>query len=339
MIAESQLLIGTAQVRLSALGFGAAPIGNLFSKVAEDDAQATLEEAFTRGICYFDTAPFYGHGLSEQRLGRALGGRPRRTFVVSTKVGRRIESDEQRKTAFSDGFAVTGTRAFFDYSRDGVQRSVESSLRRLGIDRIDVLLLHDVGRRTHGDRHAEFLKQALDEALPTMAGLRDAGIVDAVGVGVNEQEVCLELMPRFDLDCILLAGRYTLLEQYDSIDVMAEAQRRGVRIIAAGPYSTGLLGNSSGPGVTYNYEQPDAAILQRVRNIYRQCAAEGVDAGAAALQLPLAHPAVASVVAGLRSVDEVISAVERLAAPIPDSLWARLKQTGLIEPGTPVPCA
>jgi D-threo-aldose 1-dehydrogenase len=326
-------------VRLSALGFGAAPIGNLYAQVAEDDAQAALHEAYERGIRYFDTAPFYGHGLSEQRLGRALAGKPRRTFAISTKVGRRIARDEHRQDAINDGFAVTGSRAIFDYSREGVQRSFESSLRRLGVDRIDILLLHDVGRQTHGDRHAEVMKQALDEALPAMAALRDSGAVDAIGIGVNEQAVCLELMPRFDLDCIMLAGRYTLLEQNDSIEVMAQAQRRAVKIIIAGPYSSGLLGNASGPGSTYNYGPVDAATLDRARRIYSQCALEGVDVGAAALQLPLAHPAVASVVAGQRSVEEVVSAIERLNVRIPRSLWERLERADLIESGTVVPGA
>jgi D-threo-aldose 1-dehydrogenase len=331
--------IGPAGLSLSALGFGAAPIGNLYAPVAEDDAQAAVQEAYATGIRYFDTAPFYGYGLSEQRLGRALAGKPRGTFVISTKVGRLICEDEHRQDAINDGFAVTGRRASFDYSREGVQRSFESSLRRLGLDRIDILLLHDVGRRTHGDRHAEILKMALDEALPAMAALRESGSVGAVGIGVNEQAVCLEVMPRFDLDCIMLAGRYTLLEQYDSIAVMAQAQERAVKVIVAAPFSSGLLGNASGPGGTYNYQPVDAAVLDRARKLYWECTQAGVDIGAAALQLPLAHPAVASVVAGLRSVEEVGSAVERLKASVPPRLWERLKRAGLLESDTVVPRA
>jgi D-threo-aldose 1-dehydrogenase len=331
--------IGCGRVHLSALGFGAAPIGNLYTQVGEDDAQAALREAFERGVRYFDTAPFYGHGLSERRVGRALAGEPRGTFAISTKVGRRISQDERRQDAINDGFAVTGSRATFDYSRVGVQRSFESSLRRLGIDRVDILLLHDVGRQTHGDRHAEVLQQALDQALPAMAELRDSGAVGAIGIGVNEQAVCLEIMPRFDLDCIMLAGRYTLLEQRDSIEVMAQAEQRAVKIIIAAPYSSGLLGSARGPGDTYNYQPVDTATLDRARQIYSYCELEGVDVGAAALQLPLAHPAVASVVAGQRSAEEVVTAVNRLSAPIPSSLWERLKRAGLMETGTVVPRA
>jgi D-threo-aldose 1-dehydrogenase len=325
------------RVRLSALGFGAAPIGNLYTPVAEADAQAAVHEALARGIRYFDTAPYYGFGLSEERLGRALKGAPRDSFAISTKVGRCIETDDGNRSASASGFAVASGRAVFNYSRDGVQRSFESSLRRLGIDYVDILLLHDVGRLTHGDRHPQVLRQALDEALPAMAALRNSGAVGAIGIGVNEQAVCLELMPRFDLDCIMLAGRYTLLEQRESIDVMTEAARRAVKIIAAGPFSSGLLGDARGPGKTYNYLPVDAATLDHARALYAVCALEGVDIGAAALQLPLAHPAVVSVVAGQRSAGEVVSAVQRLRAPIPASLWNRLRLAKLLEPNTVVP--
>jgi D-threo-aldose 1-dehydrogenase len=329
--------LAEGRVRLSALGFGAAPIGNLYTPVAEADAQAAVQEALARGIRYFDTAPYYGFGLSEERLGRALKGAPRDSFAISTKVGRCIEADEGNRSARASGFAVNGGRAVFNYSRDGVQRSFESSLRRLCVDYVDILLLHDVGRLTHGERHPQVLRQALDEALPAMAALRNSGAVGAIGIGVNEQAVCLELMPSFDLDCIMLAGRYTLLEQRESIDVMAEAKRRGVKIIAAGPFNGGLLGDARGPGKTYNYQPVDAAVLDHARALYAMCALEGVDIGAAALQLPLAHPAVVSVVAGQRSAGEVVSAVQRLRAPIPANLWNRLRLAELLEPNTIVP--
>ena len=325
------------RVRLSPLGFGAAPIGNLYEGVSEGEAEDAVLEAFKQGIRYFDTAPFYGFGLSESRLGRALAGLRRRSFVVSTKVGRRIEMDDGVQGHVNEGFAVAGRRAAFDYSREGIQRSIESSLARLGTDRIDILLLHDVGRLTHGERHPEVLGQALDEALPAMAALRDAGVVDAIGIGVNEQEVCLEIMPRFDLDCIMLAGRYTLLEQRDSAEVMAEAQRRNVKIIVAAPYNSGLLADAAAPGTTYDYRSVDSAMLERAREIYAQCALEGVDVGAAALQFPLAHPAVAAVVAGQRTAREVVSAVERFRTRIPTRLWGRLEAAGLLEPDVCLP--
>ena len=329
--------IGSRGIRVSALGFGGAPIGNLYSPVAEAEAQAALQEALNAGIRYFDTAPFYGHGLSEQRVGRALAGRPRESFVLSTKVGRRIVADESQQGPLNDGYAVRGSRALFDYSRDGVRRSFDASLSRLKLDYIDILLLHDIGRMTHGSQHAEILRQALDEALPAMAALRDAGAVGAIGLGVNEQDVCLEVLAHFELDCILLAGRYSLLEQENSAQLMALALTRGVAILAAGPYSSGLLGPPGGPGTTYNYTAVDEATLARAREIYRHCAEEQVDVGAAALQCPLGHPAVAGVVAGQRSAAEVRSAVQRLTTPVQPRLWQRLKGVGLLPANVRVP--
>jgi D-threo-aldose 1-dehydrogenase len=320
---------------LTPLGFGCAPIGNLYEPVSDDDAESALHEAFARGVQYFDTAPYYGYGLSETRLGRALAGRPRRNFMVSTKVGRRIESSAG--AASDDGFVVQGHRAVFDYSRDGVHRSLEASLARLRLEQVDILLLHDPGKLTHGERHPEILKRSLDEALPAMAALRDAGVVKAIGVGVNEQDVCLEIMPRFDLDYIMLAGRYTLLEQCASADVLAEAEKRAVKVIVAGPFNSGLLASAENPGSTYDYRPVDPCMLARARKIYALCALEGVDVGAAALQFPLAHPAVAAVVAGLRTSHEVTAAIDRMAATIPQRLWARLKDAGLLEAGTVIP--
>jgi D-threo-aldose 1-dehydrogenase len=330
-----------SNVRVSPLGFGGAPIGNLYTQVSEDDALGALEAAFEQGIRYFDTAPFYGHGLSEERMGRVFAGRPRDRFVVSTKVGRLVSREPSRRDtrARGDAFAVEGSRAVFDYSRDGVQRSFEASLKRLGVTRIDILFLHDVGRLTHGERHAEVLRLALEEALPAMAQLRATGAVGALGIGVNEQEVCLEVMPRFDLDCVMLAGRYTLLEQRNSAELMAGAQARSVRVLVAGAYNSGLLGPASAPGATYDYTPVDGVTLERARSLYAQCALEGVDLGAAALQFPLAHSAVAGVVAGQRTREEVLSAVARMKMPIPGRLWERLKRAGLLSADAIVPGA
>lgn len=318
------------RVSVSPLGFGGAPIGNLYAPVSEEDAQLALHEALEHGIRYFDTAPFYGHGLSEERIGRALAGRARASFVISTKVGRLISSDDSPRE-MPDGFAVRGTRAAFDYSRAGVQRSFEASLERLGVDQIDILYLHDIGRLTHGERHPEVLRIALDEALPAMAALRESGAIRAIGLGVNEQEVCLEVLSRFDLDCIMLAGRYTLLEQRNALELMRQAQTRGVRILVASPYNSGLLAGPVGPGETYNYAPVDEPTREHARRIYAECAAERVDVGAAALQFPLAHPAVAGVVAGQRNAAEVSSAVKRMRTHIPATLWERLRRRGLID--------
>lgn len=319
------------------LGFGAAPIGNLYTAITDEAAGAAVEEAYRLGMRLFDTAPFYGYGLSEQRLGHALASLHADDAVVSTKVGRLIVPTTKGEPEPDDGFAVSGRRATFDYSRGGVIRSFESSLRRLRRGSVDILLLHDVGREKHGDRHEEMLKRALDEALPAMAQLRASGACRAIGIGVNEPQVCLEVMTRFDLDCILLAGRYTLLEQQSAAVVLAEAARRGVGVLVGGPFNSGLLARPEAPGATYDYRSADESTLQRARDIYAACAAEGVDVGAAALQFPLAHSAVVSVIAGMRSPAEVASAVARSRAPIPASLWHKLREAGLLSVGAPTP--
>ena len=326
-----------SRVRVAGLGFGTAPIGNLYAEIGEDEARDALERALGLGVRYFDTAPFYGHGLAERRLGRAIAGSRRDGFAVSTKVGRRIEPDSAQRAQVNDGFAVQGSRAVFDYSRDGVRRSFAASLERLGLDRVDILFLHDVGRLTHGDNHPQMLRQALDEALPAMAALRDEGAARAIGIGVNEVEVCMELMPRFDLDCIMLAGRYTLFEQSSALLLLDEAQRRGVKVIVAGPYNSGLLGDPHGPGSTYDYLPADRDTLERARSIYAICAEEGVDVGAAALQFPLAHPAVCAVVAGIRNVMEVESALARSSQRLPTRIWPRLRGAGIIDAAAPTP--
>lgn len=320
----------------SPLSFGGAPIGNLYESVDDDDAVAAITWAWQQGIRHFDTAPYYGYGLSESRLGNVLSGLPRDSYTLSTKVGRMIETDHGQ-TRHEDGFIVDGRRAQFDYSRDGIMRSVEASLGRLRTDHIDVLLLHDIGILTHGVKHAAVLRQALDEALPAMGELRSQGVCDAIGIGVNEEAVCLEVMPQFPLDVIMLAGRYTLFEQQHSEGVMAQAQARGVAILAAGPYNSGLLGGANGPGSFYNYAPADDAIIERARRFYEILAHSHTEVGAAALQFPLAHPAVLSVVCGLRSVAEVDSATARMQATIPADAWRALREEGLLRSGIPTP--
>jgi D-threo-aldose 1-dehydrogenase len=320
----------------SRLAFGGAPVGNLYASVDDEAAALTISRAWLRNIRHFDTAPYYGYGLSESRLGAALNGLSRESYSVSTKVGRLIEADAHQ-TSHADGFVVDGSRARFDYSRDGVMRSVEASLRRLRIDHVDVLLLHDIGALTHGAQHATVLRQALDEALPAMEALRSQGVCRAIGLGVNEEAVCLEVMPHFSLDVIMLAGRYTLFEQAQSTAVMAQAKARNIAILAAGPYNSGLLGSPDGPGAFYNYAPADRAVLDKAQRFYDVLGRTHTDVGAAALQFPLAHPAVASVVCGLRSVEEVDTASERMQKPVPASAWQALRDAGLLENGVPTP--
>jgi len=313
---------------ISPLAFGGAPIGNLYAGVDDNVARQAVERAWQHGIRHFDTAPYYGYGLAEQRLGAALAGMPRDSYTLSTKVGRLIE-DAPGRDPLADGFAVGGKRAVFDYSRDGVRRAVEASLRRLGVDHIEVLLLHDIGALTHGAEHPRILRQALDEALPALAELRAQGVCSAIGLGVNEEEVCLEVMPRFELDVIMLAGRYTLFEQEHGARVMAQALRREVAIFAAAPYNSGLLGGDR-PGDTYNYAPADAATRARAQRYYDICAEAGASVGAAALQFPLFHPAVATVVCGMRTPAEADAAAARRDAALPENLWPRLRAAGLL---------
>ena len=330
-----------AALAVPALGFGGAALGNLYHALSDQSAAQAIEQALALGVRYFDTAPFYGYGLSERRLGAALGGPTPDGVIISTKVGRRIVPAEDG-AAPGDGFEVRGQRARFDYSREGVLRSLESSLERLRRTRVDILLLHDVGRETHGAQHERMLRQALDEALPAMAHLKATGVCRAIGIGVNEAAVCLEILPRFPLDYLLLAGRYTLLEQNLGATgpgggVLEEALRRGVGVLIGGPYNSGLLAAANAPGQTYNYRPVDALTRQRAERVYGICAEEGVDVGAAALQFPLAHPAVVSVIAGIRSAQEAASTVQRMRTPLPASLWERLRRAGVLAAGVPTP--
>lgn len=326
----------SGSLAFSRLSFGGAPVGNLYASVDDASARAAIRQAWTSGIRHFDTAPYYGYGLSESRLGDALGELPRTSYTLSTKVGRLLEERPGRHDQ-PDGFAVDDRAARFDYSRDGVLRSIESSLQRLRTDHVDVLLLHDIGRLTHGHQHAQLLAQALDEALPAMAELREQGVCRAIGLGVNESEVCEQVLARFPLDVIMLAGRYTLFEQDESRTLMRLAQSLGTRILAAGPYNSGLLGNRGEPGRYYNYAPAEPALIARAQRYYDCCAEFGVEPGAAALQFPLAHPAVATVVCGMRSVAEVNSAIERMRAPLPAALWQRLREDGLLSGDVPTP--
>ena len=325
-----------ADARVAALAFGGAPAGNLYAGVDDEVAREAIAHAWRRGIRHFDTAPYYGYGLSETRIGDALSGVERASYTLSTKVGRLVDVDEGRHDR-ADGFAVDGRRAYFDYTRDGVLRSLESSLKRLRTDRIDLLLLHDIGQLTHGERHAQVLAQALDEALPAMAELRRQGVVGAIGLGVNEEAVCLDVMKRFPLDALMLAGRYTLFEQAHSQAVMAKAAADGVSVLIAGPYNSGLLGSDNGPGDTYDYAPASPAIRERAQRFYDTCARTGTQVGAAALQFPLAHPAVSKVVCGLRSVAEVDSAIERIRATIPAATWSALIEQGVLDARVPTP--
>lgn len=315
------------------MGFGGAPLGNLYTAITESVARHTLDAAWDAGLRLFDTAPQYGLGLSEERFGRALSGRPRDEFVLSSKVGRLLRDcapDEAPPMHFVD----IPSRTFeYDYSYDGVMASWESSLRRLRQDRIDVLFVHDVDVMSHGSREASDarVRELFDRGgFRAMDELRSTGAVRAIGAGVNEWQVCETLLGRGDFDCFLLAGRYTLLEQ-DALDsFLPLCERRDVGIILGGPFNSGILATGPVPGARYNYEPATPEILRRVARIEAVCLSHGVRLIEAALQFVLRHPVVKSVIPGANGPEQVRANVALLGAQIPAALWSDLKTEGLL---------
>jgi D-threo-aldose 1-dehydrogenase len=295
-VPEASGKIGRTGLHVTRLVFGGAPIGGLFAPVAEDDALATLEAAWAAGIRAFDTAPHYGVGLSERRLGRFLAGRPRAEYVLCTKVGRLLVPADDEVDGAEGFYGTPRLTRVRDYSRDGVLASLEGSLRRLGTDRVDIALIHDP------DEHGP---QALGEAYPALAELRDQGVIGAVGVGMNQVEMLEWFLPRADLDCVLVAGRYTLLDTRAAASLLPECARRGVAVLAGGVFNSGVLAAAPGPDATYDYQPAPPALIDRARRIGAACARRGVPLGAAALRFTLRHPAVTAAVVGARSPGEI----------------------------------
>ncbi|MEV0136540.1 aldo/keto reductase [Dactylosporangium sp. NPDC050688] len=312
-------------IGLTALGLGAAQGGNLYHAISDEAFAATVDAAWDGGIRYFDTAPHYGLGLSERRLGAALRSRPRDDYVISTKVGRLlVPSPQTAHLRDPDGFDVAAThRRQWDFSRDGVRRSLEASLNRTGLDRIDVVYLHDP------DRH---WRQAAAEAVPALTELRDQGVIGAVGAGMNQSAMLTRFIQETDIDLVMCAGRYTLLEQGALHDLLPAAQRSGVGVVIAGVYNSGLLATDRPPAdATYDYRQAPAELIDRARRIAGICEAHGVTLPAAALAFVRAHPAVTATVVGLRSRAEVLQTLQRAGTDVPDAVWASLRAAGLLE--------
>lgn len=303
-------------VELTGLSYGAAGIGNLFTVVGDDEARAAVDAAWDAGIRAFDTAPHYGLGLSERRLGAALRERPRGEFVVSTKVGRILEPVADPVGLDDQGFAVPAAfRRVWDFSADGVRRSIAASLERLGLDRIDTVLIHDPDLPSHAE-------QAIGEAFPALAKLRSEGVIGAIGVGMNQTAIPLRFMRDTDIDVVLLAGRYTLLDR-SGAELLDEAVTRGVSIVVGGVFNSGLLVDPK-PSSTYDYEAVPPETLNEALRLKGICEQHGVPLRAAALQFPQRHPAVKSVLIGARSAPEVKDCVEMARLPIPDAVWAEV---------------
>ena len=326
MIATATL--GRTGLRVSRLGLGLAPIGGLYAEVDDAQAAATVRRAWERGVRFFDTAPLYGYGSSERRAGSALTAVDRAELVLATKVGRLIVPGG------ADGQGIwadppAGLGPVFDFTADGVRRSHADSLRRLGLDRVDVLHLHDP------DDH---LPQAVAEAFPALAALRAEGTIAAIGAGANSGATLAQVLRGTDggLDCVLLAGRYTLLDQSGLADLLPLCLHLGTAVIAAGVFNSGLLADPR-PGATFNYAPAPAPLLEKALEIERICLQHGVPLRAAAIQFPFGHPAVVCVLVGARSPAEVDDAVEMLAHPIPPRLWTELKAAHLLPDEVPTP--
>ena len=328
MIPARRRIPGTA-VQLTELGFGGSVIGNLYRAVDDETAHATVDVAWDRGVRYFDTAPHYGLGLSERRLGAALRGRPRDEFVVSTKVGRLLEPREPPLDRDDDGFDVPGDlRRRLDYSREGVLRSVEDSLRRTGLDRVDILYVHD----PH-----DHWEQAAREAVPALVDLREQGVVGAVGVGMNDAAMLARFLRETDVDLVMLAGRFTLLDQGALDDLLPTARSTGKAVVAVGVFNSGILAAEIVPDdAHFEYQQAPVELLERARGIAAVCAEHGVTLPAAAVAFPLSHPHVVDVTLGMRTPEQVHRNADLLAAAPPvggwSHLWDALIARGLLRP-------
>ncbi len=320
--------LGRGDVSVTTLGFGAAAVGGLYTPVSEEEAVAAVDAAWEAGVRYFDTAPHYGLGLSERRLGAALRDRPRDEFTLSTKVGRVLVPHDGGGDDLANGFAVPAThRRRWDFSADGVRRSLEESLTRLGLDRVDLVLLHDP------DDHEE---QAFREAYPALEELRAQGVVRAIGAGMNRTRMLTRFLTDTDVDAVLCAGRYTLLEQGALDTLLPAAVAAGRSVIVGGVFNSGLLADPS-PGAMYDYAAAPAELLRRAERMRDVTEARGVPLRAAALRFPLGHPAVASVLVGPRSAAQTGDAVEQFHRRLPDAVWEELRTEGLLPGGVPVP--
>jgi D-threo-aldose 1-dehydrogenase len=315
--------LGRTALEVSRFDLGCAPLAGLYEDVSEEDAASTLEEAWRLGVRSFDTAPHYAAGLSERRVGAFLARQPRDQFVLSTKVGRLLVEEDPADTRPPE-FAVEGkVRRVLDYSAAGVRRSLEESLERLGLDRVDIALVHDP------DDH---LDEALDGAFPALVELRDAGVVGAIGAGMNNCPPLERIVEEADVDCILVAGRYNLLDQDAGRRLFPLCKQRNVAVLVAGVFASDVL-VKPGPSAHFRYQPASEEIIDRARRIGEVCRRHGVELATAAVHLPLRHPAVTAILVGARSPKEVAEDVGHLLAEVPDELYAELTELGLIEAG------
>lgn len=319
--------LGRSSLDITRLGLGTAPLGGLFEPVSDDDAEATIAAAWSRGVRFYDTAPLYGFGLAEQRLGAFLRKQPRDSYVISTKVGRLLRPDATATNEDPHYKGAPPLRPRFDYSYDGVMRSVEESLVRLGLDRIDVLLVHDP------DDHYD---EAVAGAFRALQRLRDDGRIKAIGAGMNQSEMLTRFAEAVPVDCFLLAGRYTLLDQGALTALFPICQKQNIAIILGGIYNSGILANPHGQA-KFNYEDADATLVARARQLDALCKRHGTELKAAAIQFCLAHAAVTVGLQGARNAQEAADNIAMAQASIPAAFWRELRAGNLIDPRAPLP--
>ena len=320
--------IGTTDVSVTPMGFGGAPLGGLFTPVGAENAIDTVRRGYELGIRFFDTAPLYGRGKSERFYGQALSEFDRDSYILSSKVGRVLDPNDSATDQDDIYVELPPYDVVFDFSRDGVLRSIEESLQRLGLERLDIALIHDP------DDHWE---QAITEAYPTLAELRSQGVIGAIGAGMNQWEMPARFAREGDFDCFLLAGRYTLLDHSGLEVLLPLCQEKSVSVILGGPYNSGVLASDLGPDTTYFYQQTPPEVLETAKRIKAVCDRHEVPLKAAALQFGLAHPAVAATIPGPRTPSEVSENISMASFDIPGDLWAELKSEGLIPDEAPTP--
>jgi D-threo-aldose 1-dehydrogenase len=328
---------GRSDLEVSAFGFGTAPVGNIFEEIDEKTSDEMFQVAWDSGVRFYDTAPMYGHGLSEYRTGYSLRWKNRSDFILSSKVGRLLHPARKEDINYAPWTNAGRFEVEFNYSYDATMRSVDDSLQRMGLESIDILYIHDIDKFTRGDEQPEVFETAMNGAWRALSKLRDERVVKAIGVGVNEWEVCQDALEQRDFDCFLLAGRYTLLEQEALDTFLPLCEQRNASVVVGGGFNSGILATGAKDGAKYNYSPAPETIKRRVQAIESVCKEFQVPLPAAALQFVVAHPAVPTFMAGTRTVKQLKQNIAWFSHPIPSEFWTALKSKRLIREDAPTP--